>query len=29
MPLDTLLVDLGAALLIGWVVWYFRLTERR
>ena len=29
MPLDVLLVDLGAALLIGWIVWYFRLTERR
>ena len=29
MPLDVLLVDLGAVLLIGCIVWYFRLTERR
>lgn len=29
MPLDTLLVDLGALVAVGIIVWYFRLLDRR
>jgi hypothetical protein len=28
MPLDVLLVDLGALFLAGLIAWYFRLFER-
>ena len=28
MPLDVLLVDLGAFVLVGLIVWYFRLLDR-
>jgi len=28
MPLDVLLVDLGALVLIGVIAWYFRLFRR-
>jgi len=29
MPLDVLLVDLGALALVVSIVWYFRLLDRR
>jgi hypothetical protein len=29
MPLDVLLVDLGSLLVIGLIVWYFRLLGGR
>jgi hypothetical protein len=29
MSLDILLVDLGALVLVGLIVWYFRLLDRR
>lgn len=29
MPLDIVLVDLGAAAVIGWIVWYFWLSKRK
>ncbi len=29
MPLHILLVDIGAAVLVGAIVWYFRLLGRR
>jgi hypothetical protein len=29
MPWDVYLVDLGALALVGFVVWYFRLLDRR
>jgi hypothetical protein len=28
MPVDVLLVDLGALLLVGMIVWYFRLLRK-
>jgi hypothetical protein len=28
MGLDTLLVNLGAALVVGFIIWYFRLFDR-
>jgi hypothetical protein len=29
MPLDVLLVDLGALILVGTIAWYFRVLDRR
>lgn len=29
MGIDTLLVNLGAALTVGWIVWYFWMSEKR
>lgn len=29
MPLDILLVDLGALVTVGVIIWYFRLLDRR
>ena len=28
LPLDVLLVDLGAVAAVAWIVWYFWLAER-
>jgi len=29
MPLDTILVDLGALVTVGIIIWYFRLLDGR